>query len=579
MTGRQNWRDRGGTRRGHSDRPAPEPLRGSRDAEHLGAELARMDGASYGRYKSLSGEWDLGDATLTVEKVQADPFAPPSRLLVRLPVATAGLPPAALRSPERRRATADYLARVARRTLKGSRLRVDSGGQEVIDRAACQIHDGEVLMRLGVELPGHGRRIDGRGARRELLDVLPALVRALRWAELDTAAATDFADTVEDATALRAALPGLGLVAFVADGAVLPRASGVSDLPMRDAVPFVSPETMRVAVDLPQRGTVTGMGVFEGVTLIVGGGFHGKSTLLHALERGVYDHVPGDGRELVVTRADAVKIRAEEGRRVERVDVGAFVRDLPTGADTRDFATDNASGSTSQAANTVEALEAGTTVLLVDEDTTATNLMVRDARMQELVSGDREPLTPFVDLVGSLHRDHEVSTVLVMGASGDYFDVADRVVLLDAYRAHDVTERARALARPRIGDAFAAPARRVIDPGSVDDSSRGRTRIKRRDTDVLTFGETDIDLRFLAQVVDPSQVIGLGLALRVLAAENILDGRRTLAEALDTLDGLLEHDGVTRLGGGYPGDYALPRRQEVAATLNRLRTLRVRCQE
>ncbi|TDQ52393.1 ABC-ATPase domain-containing protein [Actinorugispora endophytica] len=575
----------GGGRRGYGRRDGgarggrePEPIRGRRDAERLEDEIRRMDGASYGRYRSLGGDWDFGGFTLTVERVQADPFAPPSRLLVRIPADTAGLPGHAWLDPVRRRATADHLARRARRVLKGTRSRIDAGGQQVIDRSSCQIREGGIHLRLGVELPGHGRRVDARGAVRELCGTVPDLVDAVVWEALDAAEATAFADVVEDAVALRARLAGLGLVAFVADGAVLPRASGVSDLPMRGAVPFASPESLRVTVSLPHRGEVTGMGIPEGVTLIVGGGFHGKSTLLHALERGVYEHVPGDGRELVATRSDAVKIRAEEGRRVERTDVSAFVRNLPTGADTRDFSTDNASGSTSQAANIAEAIEAGTSVLLVDEDTTATNLMVRDARMQELVHGDREPLTPFVDLVRPLRRDHGVSTVLVMGASGDYFDVADHVVMLDAYRARDVTEQARTLAAPRRDAGFPAPAHRVADPASVDDTARGRSRIKRRDMDVLTFGETDIDLRHIAQLVDPAQVVGLGLALRLLARERLLDGRRTVAEALDLLDARLDAEGVTCLGGGHPGDYAFVRRQEVAAALNRLRTLEVRDQ-
>ncbi|MEY9213183.1 ABC-ATPase domain-containing protein [Thermobifida halotolerans] len=571
--GRRGGRPRGGDGRGRS---APEPIRGRRDAERLEDELHRMDGASYSRYKSLAGDWDFGDFTLTVQKVQADPFAPPSRLLVHVPARTAGLPEHAWRDPVRRRATADYLVRQARRLLKGARVRIDAGGQQVLDRSSCQIRDGAVELRLGVDLPGHGRRIDGRGADRALCETVPYLVDDLCWNALDTEEATAFADSVADTVALRDRLGDLGLVAFVADGAILPRASGVSDLPMRDAVPFASPESLRVTVELPHRGTVTGMGVPEGITLVVGGGFHGKSTLLHALERGVYDHVPGDGRELVVTRADAVKIRAEEGRRVERTDVSAFVRNLPTGADTADFATDNASGSTSQAANIAEALEAGTSVLLVDEDTTATNLMVRDERMQRLVHGDREPLTPFVDLVRPLHRDHGISTVLVMGASGDYFDVADHVVLLDAYRAHDVTEQARALARPRRDADLTAPAHRVVDPASVTATARGRTRIKRRDMDVLTFGEADIDLRFLAQLVDPSQVIGLGLALRALVEEGFVDGTRPLARALDLLEERLRDHGVTFLGRGHHGDYAAVRRQEIAAALNRLRTLRIR---
>jgi len=534
-----------------------------------------MDGASYGRYKSLRGDWDFGDFTLTVQRVQSDPFAPPSRVRVLVP--DAGVPESAWGDPVRRRATADYLGRRARRLLRGSLLTIDTGGQEVIERSSCRLTDGGVELDIGIDLPGHGRRIDGRTAERELCRTLPSLVDDLDWEEVDTAEAVAFADSVADTVALREQLESRGLVAFVADGAVLPRLSGVSDRPLADgAVPFESPRSLRVGVDLPHKGAVSGMGVPEGITLIVGGGFHGKSTLLHALERGVYDHVPGDGRELVVTRDDAVKIRAEEGRRVERVDVSPFVRNLPTGADTSDFRTENASGSTSQAANICEAVEAGSRTLLVDEDSTATNLMIRDERMQALVHGDREPLVPFIDLVRPLRRDHGVSTVLVMGGSGDYFDVADQVIMLDAYHPHDVTERASELARERTDADFGAPRARVVDPGSVDDSTtRGRGRIKRRDMDVLVFGESDVDVRSVEQFVDPGQIVGAGLALRQLVAGRHLDGARTLAEALDSLEEALAVKGVTLLGDDFGGDYVLPRRFEVAAVLNRLRTLRV----
>ncbi|GHC89029.1 ATPase [Nocardiopsis terrae] len=567
----------GGGRGGGGRKPEPEPIRGVRDEARLSEELLKMNGASYGRYKSLKGDWDFGDFTLTVQRVQADPFAPPSRIRILRP--DAGIPASAHTDPVRRRATADHLGRRARRLLRGSLLKIDTGGQEVIARSSCQVtEEGALDLRIGLDLPGHGRRIDGRSAERELCRTVPELVDDLDWDEIDQKEAEAFADSVADTVALRDSLDSRGLVAFVADGAVLPRRSGVSDEPMggEAVVPFSSPESLRVSVDLPHRGTVTGMGVPEGITLIVGGGFHGKSTLLHALERGVYDHVPGDGRELVVTRADAVKIRAEEGRRVERVDVSPFVRNLPTGADTSDFRTENASGSTSQAANICEAVEAGSHTLLVDEDSTATNLMIRDERMQALVHGDREPLVPFIDLVRPLRREHRVSTVLVMGGSGDYFDVADQVIMLDSYHPHDVTERARALAHERTDARFALPRARVLDPGSVDDrTDRGRGKLKRRDMDVLVFGESDVDVRSVEQFVDPNQITGAGLALRALVRGRHLDGTRTLAEALDSLEEALAEQGVTLLGDDFGGDYVLPRRHEIAAVLNRLRTLRV----
>ncbi|OIV38989.1 ATPase [Mangrovactinospora gilvigrisea] len=543
-----------------------------------------MDGASYGRYKSLAGEWRLdGGGVLEVVRAQSDPFAPPSRIAVHLGGEEAGFPAALTETPVRRRALASYLARRARAELRAP-FRVDAGGQQVLDRASCQVGaDGSVTLRLGAELPGRGRRIDGRAAERALCRALPdAVDRALYHDALDAKDVQRFVDTVEDTDALRRALPGLGLVAFVAEGAILPRASGVDDRPLGGgrAVPFTAPPELRTEIELPHAGRVSGMGIPEGVTLIVGGGFHGKSTLLRALEAGVWDHVPGDGRELAAARADTVKIRAEDGRRVQRSDVHAFVDHLPSGGDTADFSTENASGSTSQAASLVEAVEAGARVLLIDEDTAATNLMIRDARMQALVAKDREPLTPFVDLVRSLHRDRGVSTVLVMGGSGDYIDVADRVVMMDAYHPEDVTARARALAETPTGrtaeaDAFPPVRHRVVDPASVDSAGRkGRSRIRPHGTDGLTFGEQDIDLRSVEQITDPGQAVGIGLALELAVRRGHLDGRRTLAAALDLLDRDLAA-GAAGLLRVRDEDFAVPRRHEVAAALNRLRSLRV----
>ncbi|NAZ86147.1 ATPase [Kineococcus sp. T90] len=546
-----------------------------------GALHALHDGP-YARYRSLTGRrWALlPGVAFSLARAQADPFAPPSRCEVRVDAATAGFADLGLDVPARRRALAGHLARAARDAAGGT-FRVDAGGQEVVQRSSCEVGaDGAVVLRFGYHLPGPRRRADGRTAARDLTGALPALVRsALLAGALDAARVRAFVDAVEDAAVLRSRLPELGLVAFVADGAVLPRRSGVDPRPALDAVPFASPPSLRVEVDLPHRGTVSGMGLPEGVTVVVGGGFHGKSTLLAALREGVHDHVPGDGRELVVTVADAAAVRAEDGRAVTRVDVGAFVSGLPGGLDPRDFTTADASGSTSQAAAVVEALEAGSRLLLVDEDTAATNLMVRDARMQALVAKAAEPLNPFVDLVRPLHARHGVSTVLVAGASGDFLDVADRVLLMRGFRCEDVTARAREVAARPTGRAVEAggfpPVRhRVVDPRSLDPRVRERRRVGARGTDALLFGEHEVDVRAVAQFTDPSQVAGAGYALDHLVAAGHLDGRRTLAAALELLAADLAGE-VAGWTGGAGADAAVPRPHEVAAALNRLRGLRV----
>lgn len=563
-----------GTPRGQ--RPARRQQR--RDAEGLRHQLRDLHGTSYGRYKSLSGEWSFDGFTLNVQRVQPDPYAPASRCEVRVDPRVAGFPDQLWSTPVRARGLAGYLVRAARRRLRDSHLRVDAGHQQVIDRSACQVVDGTVVLRLGIDLPGRGRTIDGKQAERALCQQLPdAVEAALRYATADQDRLHRFVESIEDTDALRRALPERGLVAFVADGAILPRRSGVDDRPLADGVPFDSPESLRVEIDLPNRGTVTGMGVPEGITLIVGGGFHGKSTLLRALEYGIYDHVPGDGRELVVCRDDTVKIRAEDGRSVHRVDVSPFVSHLPSGADTRDFSTANASGSTSQAAAISESLEAGAGVLLVDEDTAATNLMIRDARMQELVAKDSEPLTPFVDLIQPLSRHRGVSTMLVMGGSGDYMDVADLVLMMDSYRAKDVTEQARQLAARPTGrrteaEGFPRIRHRVPDPSSIPTD---RPKVRARGTDALTLGETTVELRAVEQLVDPSQVTGIGLALVTCARTGLLDGHRTIAEVLDAFDEQVRSRGIFAVDDRFAGDFALPRTFELAAALNRLRTLRL----
>jgi predicted ABC-class ATPase len=405
----------------------------------LRSTLDRIDRKGYGAYKDLSGPHDFGSFTLYVDRVQRDPFAPPS--LIRIRTKENPFDPALFGNPVRRVAFEDFLTRSVEKAIRSvvrgnrgsggsGRVEIQRTSQIVLPRTSMVVVPEHVEARMAIGLPARGRGVDAREARTVLLEELPEVVRRglvpIPDGGVDEESARLHVETVEDADHLRRLLPELGLVAFVADGAVLPRESGASDRPLGDgAVPFRSPKEYRLEVDLPNRGIISGMGVPEGVTLVAGGGFHGKSTLLSALSWGVYNHEPGDGRELVVALGDAVKIRAEDGRSVSGVDISSMIGELPDGRSTEDFSTPNASGSTSQAANIAEAIEVGTSLLLVDEDTSATNFMIRDERMRELVRS--EPISPFIDLVRPLYRSLGVSTVVVIGGVGDYLDVADRV--------------------------------------------------------------------------------------------------------------------------------------------------------
>ena len=434
-------------------------------------------------------------------------------------------------------------------------------------------------------MPAFGRRIAGRHAESLFFEEIPRIVKAaLLYKNLEPEALSNHIKTAEDADSLREGLNKMGIIAFVADGSILPRASGIDPSPLTKGkiVPFRSPGPLQVEMMRPNFGPITGMGIPKGVTLIVGGGYHGKSTLLNALEKGVYNHIPGDGREWVVSDSRAVKIRAEDGRRIEKVDISPFIANLPFGRETREFSTEDASGSTSQAANTMEALEAGAKVLLIDEDTSATNFMIRDHRMQELVSKEREPITPFIDKIRQLSHDLGVSTILVIGGSGEYFDVADTVICMVEYTPQDMTSEAKEIAekykaerRQEGGEFFGRVTSRIPLSGSFD-PSRGRREVKisAKGLKTILFGRHSIDLDAIEQLIDPSQTRALGDAIRY--ATQFMDGKKTMGQVLEAVLCNVDKDGLDVLSSKPVGNYAEFRGLELAAAINRLRTLTVR---
>ena len=554
----------------------------------LRSTLDRIDRKGYGAYKDLAGSFDFGDFTLFIDRVQRDPFAPPS--LIRIRTRDNRFDLSLFENRVRRTAFEDFLTREVDRAVhavvrgdRGSggsgRVEIQRPSQKVLIRTSMVVQSDFVEARMAVGLPARGRSVDGRAARAVLLEELPEVVsRALVPENVDLDRARLHVETVEDANHLRDLLPSLGLVAFVADGSVLPRESGASDRPLGEgAVPFVSPAPFRVKVELPNRGTVTGMRIPEGVTLVAGGGFHGKSTLLSALSWGIYDHVPGDGRELVVARGDAVKVRAEDGRSVSGVDISAMIGELPGGRSTEGFSTPNASGSTSQAANIAEALEMGTSLLLVDEDTSATNFMIRDERMRELVR--REPITPFVDLVGPLHRTLGVSTVVVVGGVGDYLDVADRVILLEDYAASDATQSAREVVgrfpprAPLQAREMRRPEPRRLRASSLDLRRGKRETARGRGLHTVELGRERVDLSSVGQLAEAGQTEAAARIVGRLAGGDNKDVREAVEGALASIS----EEGLDALGHfrGHPGEMSLPRAQEVAALVNRVRGLLV----
>lgn len=564
-------------------------------ADDLRQLLYSIDRKGYPAYKGTKGSYRFGKYVLTIDHVQGDPFAAPSKLHIEVAGKTAGFPERLYDKKHKRIALQDYLTRgferqaaeysfQAKGSGKSGILSVTRCGQEVLERSACTVNpeNGDVIVRFEAGFPANGRTINARELMKILFDFLPECVEnALLYRNLDKSRTEKVMELSEDREYIRGRLGELDLVAFVANGSVLPRESGVSQRPMKGAVKFISPESMEVTMNLPYRGKITGMGIKKGITLIVGGGYHGKSTLLKALEMGVYPHIAGDGREYVVTEECAVKIRAEDGRSIKRTDISMFINDLPNKKDTKAFSTEDASGSTSQAANVVEAIEAGAGTFFIDEDTSATNFMVRDELMQQVIHRDMEPITPFIERMRDLYELQGISTVLVAGSSGAYFQVADTVLQMDRYIPREITARAKeaAAAYPPLELPKERAGKPVFErkprknPGIVH---KGRIKIKTMGRDGVQLNHETVDLRYVEQLADYEQLTCLGYLLKYME-ENMLDGKKTVREIVSELMQKLERDGFEAISDAsyVAGNLALPRQQEIYACINRYRGLKL----
>lgn len=648
-SGNYSGSSRGSGQRRFNDEPRESTL------NELTSHLHAIDGRSYAAYKAIVGRYrsPLG-WVLYIDRIQPDPYAPPTAIRVVLPLALTGADArltgtdthltetdshltgadtrptgtnAPLSGPDPRLtesdprptgaaehltgaaacltasstrtvALRDYLARTLRELLKGQAISIAPAGQEILERSSVNLHEtwqddfstpafnapGPYLeLRLRWSLPAFGREIAGRQAARNLnLDLARAVAGLdLRESELG-AEAWKHCQVAEDHAALQEILVERGWVAFLADGANLARRSGVSQLPLEGGVPLTAPETLAQTVQLPHAGVVRGTAIPAGVTAIAGGGYHGKSTLLNAIARGIYPHIPGDGRELVATVPEAMAVRAADGRAVTGVDLRPFISHLPgRDADPAQFTTANASGSTSQAASIMESLELwgqpAQAALLLDEDTCATNLLIRDQRMRALVSSEREPITPLVDRIRALHRERGISTLIVMGGSGDYLDVADQVLIMDSYRLVDATAQARKVcdSQPRVDTSlpdFPLPAQRL--PQRPEAKRRGPSRTRALGTQRLVLDRHEVDVADVSGLVDEGQALAVAWALRALL-ERHFDGRTSLSQALAQVAKRLDDVGLDALGEAHPAFLVRPRLVDVGAAVNRLRSLQV----
>jgi predicted ABC-class ATPase len=569
-------------------------MKSSQDLQNL---LRQIDHKGYPAYKDTKGKYQFQDYILSIDHVQGDPFASPSKVSITVPGKIAKFDKECYENQYRKTAFQDYLLRrmsakireysfKAKGSGKSGLMGISQPGQEIMERSACFVdaNTGDITLRMEIGFPANGRTINSGELIKILFDFLPVCVKkTILSASCPKEELQKVLFLADDQQYIRDELKANGLVAFVADGAILPRKSGISQLPMQGAVAFKSPDSMSITLNLPHKGKITGMAIKKGVTLIVGGGYHGKSTLLEALELGVYNHIQGDGREYCITDITAMKLRAEDGRSIQKTDISMFIRNLPNGKDTKTFFTQDASGSTSQAANTIEAMEAGANVFLIDEDTSATNFMIRDELMQKVVSRDVEPIIPFIDRVRELYTEYGISTILVAGSCGSYFHKADCILQMNRYCPVEITEFAKREAQNypyTIGDAAKSSAPSFDRVAKRDNAFIKDDRIKMRTdgTDGFSINREEVDMRYVEQLVDSEQLTALSYMIKYLKLHSF-DSKNTVQESVEKLYEQIDKKGWTAfVGDSIPGNLCLPRRQELYAAINRCREL-VRIEE
>jgi len=561
-------------------------------------KLESINERDYGAYQSLIGEYNYPRFKLLIDQIPKDPYAPPHTGIYRAAVKNNFISQSdnIFNAKVNEVAFRDFLARnFYNATIKKSKGRRGTGnsgiitiskpGQVILERNSVIVNREIIEVRFFIGLPANGRKINSQICKVMLFEELPEIIELALFPEnLDTSKLEEHIKTAEDAEYIRSKLKSLNLVAFIADNSILPRRSGASDEPLdkNKAIPFKSPESLLVEIDLPHSGKTKGMGIPKGITLIVGGGYHGKSTLLDAISMGIYNHIPGDGRERCISDFSTIKIRAYNGRYIEKVDISTFIGNLPLQKDTTQFSTENASGSTSQAASIIEAIEIGTNVLLMDEDTCATNFMVRDLKMQKLVKKDDEPITTFIDKVESLYSDKGISTILVLGGIGDYFDVSNTVIQMKNYNPIDATVKAHEISSStadkrlhegkehhQISQYERIPIIGCIDPyNDYKKKSIYSTEINR-----IHFGKNIIDLTDIEQLVELSQTKAISEAIFYI--DKYIDGKASLREIIYNLMRDIENNGLEILSDKKSGYFAIFRCLDLAFAINRLRGLKI----
>jgi len=567
-----------------------------KDRKEFYGLLAEIDGKPFAEYERLIGDFDFARYVIKCSKIETAADGEFPVFNIRVPQSIAELPGHLYDSPVRRTALEDLLTRnlcaaaaqIARFNESGwarRNIMVAEPGQKILPRTSVLVTKEYIDARIRIAMPykvfSSGERlVDGEMARKVFFEDLPEVVStSLFCCNLDLAEAEEFVNGMEDADRVRQSLSTLGLVSFVGEGSLLAREQD-SDLPDYDRfIPFEVAEATCTEIEVPNAGKVTGLGISAGLTVVLGDAANGRKDFMSALAAGVFNHIPGDGREGVVTVSDAVQIAADRGRNVQEVNITPFLSESEYG-NPASFSTPAADSFISQAASVIEALEVGARVLIVDENSSAPAFLTTDARIAGLLGS-----TPRTSLAQRARQIvDELGISLIVGGENlvaEYIPVADTVLKVEGFQVTDITEQAKALnlavppEAPAVNLAPMLARSRWIMPSSIDAAVGSKDQvIEAIDLNAIQYGRSVIELDSVSQIADESQTLTIGLLLYYAKLRYMQEGY-PLREMLDMIDRDLSSEGLGTIVRDLRGDLARPRRYEVAAALNRLPTFRV----
>jgi predicted ABC-class ATPase len=568
-----------------------------RDKKEFFGLLKELDGQPIESYQQIVGDYDFTRYVIKCHPFRVKDAEILPLFSIRVPQTIAEIPSVLIESPIRRTALEDYLLRafsaevdkLASFDMTGLAKRnivVTSPEQKILPRNTILVTGEYVELRVAIQLPLQQTLVDGvvtyavDGVRmQEILfdELMESVVNSLLYCNMDAEDVELFVQSMDNADRLRQHLNASGQVAFLAEGSLLDRAE-LSDLPdYEHAVPLGLADGLGEPVDTPYAGTVNGLVVPSGLTVILGEADGGRIELMDALAQGIYNHVNGDGREHCVTVPDAVEIISEPGRSVQNVDLSAFYRE---DVSKQHFSSDWADSFDSQAASLMEALEAGSRVLLIDEQTSCPTFLGTDSRLDEVLG---EP--SHISLAARARQmvDELGISIVIAGSNlvAEYIPVADTVLQVSQSVVSDVTAVTKEL---DVSPAAVAPSiqlssllsrLRWIMPSSIDPSIGHEDVFVKVDEDgLMQFGRIIMDAEDISQLVSLDQLRAIGLTFYYLKLRYVDEGY-SLREILDLVDRDISNEGLNALARDFCGNLARPRRYEVAAMLNRLPTFRV----